>query len=57
MNYNLELEGSPVIQILRLEDTSFWAGLDLGMEILRHSGHENLDPGKVVHAFNLYHTF
>jgi hypothetical protein len=23
MNYNPELEGSPVIQILRLEDTSF----------------------------------
>jgi hypothetical protein len=26
MNYNPELEGSPVIQILRLEDTCFWPG-------------------------------
>ena len=26
--------------------------LDLGMEILKHSGHENLSPGKVVQAFN-----
>jgi hypothetical protein len=36
MNYNPELEGSPVIQILRLGDVS---DLDLGMGILRHSGY------------------
>jgi hypothetical protein len=34
INYNAELEGSWVIQILRMED------LDFGMEILRHSDHE-----------------
>jgi hypothetical protein len=48
--YHPELEGSPVIQILRLEDTSFWPGS--GTEILRHSGHESLGPDKVVHTFN-----
>jgi hypothetical protein len=42
MNYNPELEGSPMIQMLRLEDTSFC--LDLGMEIMRHNDHENLKP-------------
>jgi len=36
MNYNLEMEGSPMI--VRLED-SF-----LDMEILRHGGHKNLRP-------------
>ena len=37
---NPELEGTPEIQILRLEDTV--SDLDLGKEILRHSGHEKL---------------
>jgi hypothetical protein len=35
MNYNPELEGSPVTLIWRLEDPY----LDLGMEILSHSGY------------------
>ena len=38
MNYNPEMEGSPVILIWRLEREV--SGLDLGMEILRHSGYE-----------------
>ena len=42
MNYNSEMEGVPVIQILRLEDT--FSDLDLDMEILRHNGHEKLRP-------------
>jgi hypothetical protein len=42
MNYNPELESTPVIQSLRLEDTV--SDPDLGMEILRHSGHEKLRP-------------
>jgi hypothetical protein len=50
INYNPELEGSPMIQILRWEDTV--SDLELGMEILRHSGYERLGPGKVVHALN-----
>jgi hypothetical protein len=37
MNYNPEMEGSPVILIWRLEREV--SGLDLGMEILRHSGY------------------
>lgn len=41
-NYNPELEGSPVIQISRLEDTS--SDLDIDLEILRHSGHEKFRP-------------
>jgi hypothetical protein len=36
MNYNPELEGSPVILIWRLGVQV--SDLDLGMEILRHSG-------------------
>jgi hypothetical protein len=43
MNYNPDLEGSPVIQILRLEEIKV-SDLDLGMESLRHSGHEKLRP-------------
>jgi hypothetical protein len=39
MNYNPELEGSPMVLILRLGDTSFRPGL--GMEIMRHSGYES----------------
>jgi hypothetical protein len=35
MNYNPELEGSPVTLILRLGDPY----LDLGLEILSHSGY------------------
>jgi hypothetical protein len=42
MNYNPELEDSPLIQILRLEDTV--SDLDLGMEILRYGGYEKLRP-------------
>jgi hypothetical protein len=38
MNYSTELEGSPVIQILRLEVSD----LELDMEILRYSGLEKL---------------
>jgi hypothetical protein len=37
MNYNPELEDSPVTLIWRLGDEVF--DLDLGMEILRHSGY------------------
>jgi hypothetical protein len=37
MNYNPELEGSPVTLIWRLGDRS--SDLDLGMEILSHSGY------------------
>jgi hypothetical protein len=40
MNYNPEMEGTPVIHILRLEDP------DLDTEILRHSGHEKYRPRK-----------
>jgi hypothetical protein len=37
MNYNPELEGSPVTLIWRLGDRV--SDLELGMEILRHSGY------------------
>jgi hypothetical protein len=37
MNYNPELEGSPVTLIRRLEIEV--SDMDLGMEILRHSGY------------------
>jgi hypothetical protein len=39
MNYNPELEGAPVNLIWRLEIQV--SDLDLGMEILRHSGYED----------------
>jgi hypothetical protein len=68
MNYNPELEGSPVILIWRLGDTV--SDLDLGTEILRHSGYESQIKtgrslssrssgikGVVAHTFNLGHTF
>jgi hypothetical protein len=66
MNYNPELEGSPVTLIWRLgiEDSD----LDLGMEILRHSSYgfqkikslSSRSPGikgVVEHTFNLGYTF
>jgi hypothetical protein len=40
MNYNPEMEGAPVMQILRLETQV--SDLNLDMEILRHSGQEKL---------------
>jgi hypothetical protein len=46
-NYNPELEGTPVIQTLRLEGTGFF-DQDLDMEIFRHSGHEKLRPRQGV---------
>jgi hypothetical protein len=69
MSYNPELEGSPVILIWRLEIQI--SDLDLGMEILRHSGyeHQNIMTGRslssrssgikgmVAHTFNLGYTF
>jgi hypothetical protein len=69
MNYNPELEGSPVILIWRLEIQV--SDLDLGMEILRHSGCEfqKIKTGRslssrssgikgvVAHSFNLGYTF
>jgi hypothetical protein len=42
MNYNPEMEGTLVIQILKLEDTSFWSG-SWGIVTIN-----SLDPGKVV---------
>ena len=51
MTYNPELAGTPVIlniysssrgSRLRLEDTD--SDLDLGMDLLMHSGHEKLRP-------------
>jgi hypothetical protein len=42
MNYNPELEGSPVIQILRWKTQV--SDLDLGMEMVRHSSYEKLRP-------------
>jgi hypothetical protein len=40
MNYNPEMEGVTVIQILRLKTQA--SDLDVDMEILRHRGQENL---------------
>jgi hypothetical protein len=64
MNYNPELEGSPVTLIWRLG----YPYLDLGMEILRHSGYgfqkikspssrSSGIKGVVEHTFNLGYTF
>jgi hypothetical protein len=52
INYNPELEGTPVIQILRLKMQI--SDLDLDMEILSYTGPVKVvyGPGKVVHAFN-----
>jgi hypothetical protein len=66
MNYNPELEGSPVTLIWRLEIEV--SDLDLGMEILRHSGYgfqKIKSPssrsagikGVFHHTFNLGYTF
>jgi hypothetical protein len=66
MNYNPELEGSPEILIWRLGVSD----LDLGMQILSHSGYEfqKIKTGRslssrppvikdmVVHIFNLGYT-
>jgi hypothetical protein len=43
MNYNPEMEGIPVIQILRLEDTGF----------MRDNGHNKLRSRCVVYPSNL----
>ena len=43
MNYNPEMEGIPVIQILRLEDTGF----------MRDNGHNKLRSSCVVYPSNL----
>jgi hypothetical protein len=51
MNYNPELEGSPVTLIWRLRDPY----LDLGMEILSHSGYGFQKIKE--HTFNLGYTF
>jgi hypothetical protein len=66
MNYNPELEGSPVTLIWRLGIEV--SDLDLGMEILRHSGYgfqkmkflSSRSSGikdVVEHTFNLVYTF
>jgi hypothetical protein len=48
INYNPEVEGAPMIQILRLV-----SDLDLDMEILRYIvAIQSLGSGKVVHSFN-----
>jgi hypothetical protein len=46
MNYNPEMEGTPVIQILWLEDMGFWSE-SWGRVAMK-------SPGKVVQDFNLW---
>jgi hypothetical protein len=53
MNYNPELEGSPVTLIWRLGDPY----LDLGMEILSHCGYGFQNFEFEEHTFNLGYTF
>jgi hypothetical protein len=55
MNYNPELEGSPVTLIWRLGDPY----LDLGMEILSHSGYgfQKIESEFKEHTFNLGYIF
>jgi hypothetical protein len=47
MNYNPEMEGTPVTQILRLNNTCFWFR---SWDIVAM---KQLGPGTVVHTFNL----
>jgi hypothetical protein len=49
MNYNPEMEGTPMIQILRLKGKASDPDLDMGchmflIQILRYSGHEKFRP-------------
>ena len=55
MNYNPELEGSPVTLIWRLGDPY----LDLGLEILSHSGYgfQKIESPSLRNTFNLGYTF
>ena len=46
MKYNTEMEGTRVIQILRLEDTGF------GSETWEIVAMKSFGPGMVEHAFN-----
>jgi hypothetical protein len=55
MNYNPELEGSPVILIWRLREIQV-SDLDLGMEIFLSSRSFGIKD-MVAHTFNLGHTF
>ena len=56
VNYNPEMEGTPVIHILRLEDTGFWPESWHGITWLFWSwgivAMKSLGPGKVVCAYN-----
>lgn len=51
MDCNPEIDSTPVIQSLRLEDTGFWSR-SWGVVAKKRWG-----PGKVVHTFHLDHTF
>ena len=46
MNYNPQMEDTPVIQILRLENIGFWSG-SWGIVAMKRLGQD-----KVVHIFN-----